>query len=525
MKKTYQLSLFFILMLTIGCSKDDESKPDSVIHAPSNLNAIIFNNSQINLSWTDNSTNETGFRIERKIGSNNYQIIKNTDANITNYIDQGLQLNTEYTYRVVAYNSVGASTPVYSSIVTITSQSVIPNVRTSTASNISTTSAVLGGEIISDGGTPVTSYGVVWSTSPNPTIALPTKANFINVQSPFAYFNKSLNDVTTYYCRAYATNLKGTSYGNEISFTTMPKSTVYTVGESSQLVAALWVGGTKSDFKDKLVEGSRPNSVYVSGTDVYVVGGGFTTVTQNSNYYFWKNGIPKRLYANGKMDNGLNSIIVSNTDVYIGGGSISNNSQGSSITVPTIWKNEIATILSNKQGNVNSVAVVGSDVYAAGRVAPTEFQSLVPTIWKNGAPIYLSDQQGSVLSIFVSGSDVYAVGSIRINQIEKAVLWKNGNLTTLYNNAVAKSIFISNSNVYVVINPNSSAPTTESILYKNGVLTPLNMTMTGNVFVSGTDVYISGRSSNGFPAVYKNGTVAELSTSAKGSANYLFVKP
>lgn len=512
-------------MLIIGCSKENETKPDSVIYAPSNLSTIIFNNSQINLSWTDNSTNETGFRIERKIGTNNYQAIKNTDANITNYNDQGLQLNTEYTYRVVAYNSVGASSPVYSSIVTITSQSVVPTIRTSIASNITTNSADLGGDIISDGGSPITSYGVVWSTSPSPTIALPTKVNFISVKSPFTYYNKSLNDVTTYYYRAYATNLKGTNYGNEVSFTTMPKSTVYTVGESSQLVAALWVGGTKSDFKDNLVEGSRPNSVYVSGTDVYVVGGGFTTVTQNSNYYFWKNGIPKRLYANGKMDNDLNSIVVSNTDVYIGGGSDSKNSQGSSITVPTIWKNEIATILSNNEGTVNSVSIVGSDVYAAGWVAPKEFQSLVPTIWKNGAPIYLSDQQGSVLSIFVNGSDVYAVGYIRINQIEKAVLWKNGNLTTLYNNAVAKSIFISNSNVYIVINSNSSAPTRESILYKNGVFTPLNITMTGNVFVSGMDVYISGISSNGFPAVSKNGTVSELSTSAKGSANYLFVKP
>ncbi len=525
MKKIYQLSLFFYLTLIFGCSKDNESKPDSVIYAPSNLNAIIFNNSQINLSWTDNSTNETGFRIERKIGTNNYQVIKNTDANITNYNDQDLQLNTEYTYRVIAYNSVGGSAPVYSSIVTITSQSVVPTVRTSIVSNISTTSADFGGEIISDGGAPITSYGVVWSTSPNPTIELPTKINFISVKTPFTYYNKSLNDVTTYYYRAYATNLKGTSYGNEFSFTTMPKSTVYTVGESSKLVAALWIGGTKSDFKDKLVEGSQPNSVYVSGTDVYVVGGGFTTVTYNNNNYYWKNGIPKRLYANGKIDNGLNSIVVSNTDVYIGGGSMSKNSQGSSITVPTIWKNEIATILSNNQGNVNSVAVVGSDVYTAGRVAPTEFQSLVPSIWKNGAPIYLSNQEGSVLSIFVNGSDVYAVGSIRINQIEKAVLWKNGNMTTLYNNAVAKSIFISNSNVYIVINTNSSAPTTESILYKNGVFTTLNISKAGNIFVSGMDVYISGVSSNGFPAVYKNGAISELYTSATGSANYLFVKP
>ncbi|MDQ7064155.1 MAG: S8 family serine peptidase [candidate division KSB1 bacterium] len=78
--------------------------------APSNLTATAVSTSQIDLSWTDNSNNEDGFKIERKDpGSTTFVEIAQVGANVTNYSDTGLNPNSTYTYRVRAFNADGNS--------------------------------------------------------------------------------------------------------------------------------------------------------------------------------------------------------------------------------------------------------------------------------------------------------------------------------------------------------------------------------------------------------------------------------
>jgi subtilisin family serine protease len=78
--------------------------------APSNLAAAATSSSQINLSWTDNSYNETGFKIERKIGATGtYSQVATVGANVTTYSDTGLNGSTTYYYRVRAYKTAGDS--------------------------------------------------------------------------------------------------------------------------------------------------------------------------------------------------------------------------------------------------------------------------------------------------------------------------------------------------------------------------------------------------------------------------------
>ncbi len=79
--------------------------------APSNLTATPVSGSQINLTWTDNSANETGFKIERCAGSGcaNFAQIATVGANTKSYSNTGLKRNTSYRYRVRAYNSSGNS--------------------------------------------------------------------------------------------------------------------------------------------------------------------------------------------------------------------------------------------------------------------------------------------------------------------------------------------------------------------------------------------------------------------------------
>jgi len=88
--------------------------------APSNLSATPVSRTQINLSWTDTSTNEDGFKIERCAGSTctNFVQTGTVGANVTSIANTGLTRNTTYRYRVRAYNAGGDSA--YSNIVTAT---------------------------------------------------------------------------------------------------------------------------------------------------------------------------------------------------------------------------------------------------------------------------------------------------------------------------------------------------------------------------------------------------------------------
>lgn len=82
----------------------------SVPPAPSDLSATATSSSKITLTWMDNSSNELGYKIERKVGaSGTFAEIANVGANETGYFDAGLSASTNYYYRVRAYNAAGNS--------------------------------------------------------------------------------------------------------------------------------------------------------------------------------------------------------------------------------------------------------------------------------------------------------------------------------------------------------------------------------------------------------------------------------
>jgi uncharacterized protein (TIGR02145 family) len=96
----------------------------------------------------------------------------------------------------------------------------LPSTTTTAVTNISSTSASGGGDISSDGGAAITSRGVCWSTSPNPTVALSTKTTDGMGAGIFTSSITGLTPGTTYYVRAYAINSVGSSYGAQQTFTT-----------------------------------------------------------------------------------------------------------------------------------------------------------------------------------------------------------------------------------------------------------------------------------------------------------------
>jgi len=79
-------------------------------NAPSSLSATAASSSQINLSWADNSSNETGFKIERATSSTGpWSQIATVGANVNSYQNTGLSASTTYYYHVHAYNTAGDS--------------------------------------------------------------------------------------------------------------------------------------------------------------------------------------------------------------------------------------------------------------------------------------------------------------------------------------------------------------------------------------------------------------------------------
>jgi len=77
-----------------------------------------------------------------------------------------------------------------------------------------------GGNVTADGGAPVIERGVCWSLTPSPTIA-DSRTFDGNGPGVFVSNISGLSMASTYYVRAYATNSAGTSYGNEVMFTTL----------------------------------------------------------------------------------------------------------------------------------------------------------------------------------------------------------------------------------------------------------------------------------------------------------------
>lgn len=95
-----------------------------------------------------------------------------------------------------------------------------PTVVTNEIVTITDTSAVCVSDVTCDGGSDVGSKGVCWSFSQNPTL----ENNHTNDGSGIGQFTSHVENLipnTTYYVRAFATNEEGTSYGNELTFTTL----------------------------------------------------------------------------------------------------------------------------------------------------------------------------------------------------------------------------------------------------------------------------------------------------------------
>lgn len=220
MKKSYSI-FTFILMLLVGCSPDPEKPTVTTIEVTNVTNS----SAEVVCDITDDG----GADVTTRGVCWSTQEIPTIEADNTISSGNGIgsynvvidRLTSSVTYYVRAYaiNSEGTS---YGETKVFTTKKTIdtPTIQTNLVYGITSTSAICGGNVISDGGTEVTSRGVCWSTAENPTFDSDFSAGCGSGIGKFETEINNLTPNTTYYLRAYAVNAEGTSYGVTVVFTT-----------------------------------------------------------------------------------------------------------------------------------------------------------------------------------------------------------------------------------------------------------------------------------------------------------------
>ncbi len=233
--------------------------------APTGLGASAFSSTQINLSWTDASTNETGFKVERSASASGpFTLLTTVGANVTTYNNTGLTASTPYYYRVCATNTAGDSAYATASATTLAPPVVIPATPTGLgASAFSSTQINLSW---TDASSNETGFKVERSASASGPFTLITTVG-ANVTT---YNNTGLTASTPYYYRVCATNTAGDSAYATASATTLAPPVVIPVAPtdlaasafSSSQINLTWKDNSSDEIGFKVERASSADGTY-----------------------------------------------------------------------------------------------------------------------------------------------------------------------------------------------------------------------------------------------------------------------
>jgi hypothetical protein len=520
MKKFIQtLFLFFIIT---ACDEVSEQLPPQGISTSSVTDVTPTTANSGGAITNEGSTAVTARGIVWDTSPNPTIALSTKTMEVSNnlqFISSLADLSPSTTYFVKAYaaNSVGITYGNEQSFTTLPAPAP-PQVSTTSVTNITPASANSGGLISSEGTTALTSKGIVWSTSPNPTIAIATKTIETTSELQFNSLLTGLNPATTYYVKAYATNSVGTAYGTEQVFTTLPApapSVYVAVQAQGGINSALYWKDNQSFNLSTNGRNAFAKSIYVNQNGVYVAGEQHSATSIYVAKY-WKDGVEVSL-SDGVKHAFASSIFVVNTKVYVAG-----SQETSQQRHAKYWVDGIETILTDgeKHAIATSIYVYNNDVYVAGYMnEPME----TARYWKNGVETILPTSTNSVRSraesIYVNGGDIYIAGYQQIslggpNAKYVATVWKNGVVTLLSdiaNNGYASGVTVKDNDVYVCGHETNVQGNLVAKYWKNGLAIGLSngatSEQTTSIFISDSkDVFVSGHSGGSVGAKYwKNG--------------------
>jgi fibronectin type 3 domain-containing protein len=176
-------------------------------NAPSNLQATPISSSQINLTWQDNSSDETGFKVERKTGSGSYSQIATVGAGVTSYSNTYVSAGTTYYYRVRAYKgTLNSDYCEEASAMTLPPPPTAPTLKSPASGS---TVPTLTPRLEWNGSSGATDYGLQVATTSSFTTLLVSQNGITDLYYDIA--PGTLNSNTYYYWRVNARNSYGTS--------------------------------------------------------------------------------------------------------------------------------------------------------------------------------------------------------------------------------------------------------------------------------------------------------------------------
>ncbi len=325
----------------------------------------------------------------------------------------GLAPGTTYYVRAYAKNTQGISYGEEKQFTTLVNK---PTVTTNSVTNITQNSATGGGNVTNDGGATVTERGICWSTSQNPTISSSHVANGTGTGS-FTCQMTGLTAGTKYYVRAYATNSAGTSYGNQVDFTTTANLPTVTTAQVSNITqtTALGGGNVTNDGGASVTERgicwstshnpTASGSHATSGTGTGSFTANMTGLTANTTYYV-------RAYAKNSQGTAYGEEKYFTTNSYI------------------MW-NFIGSIILTSAGQ-QGIATDGEYIYTCSwQGTPT-----------GGYSFYRYDMDGT----FIEGFNINGVSEIKDLTYDGEFFYGGNNASILFTIDLANKVLVNTIN-------------------------------------------------------------------------------
>jgi uncharacterized protein (TIGR02145 family) len=271
----------------------------------------------------------------------------------------GLTPGTNYHVRAYATNSFGTS---YGLQIYFSTNPSIPTLTTATISSITSITASGGGNISSYGDSPITSSGVCWSTSQNPTISDNKTLDGTGTGS-FTSSLTGLTPGTNYYVRAYASNSFGTAYGNQVSFLTDPALPTLTTSTIYSIISNTASGG---------------GNISSNGVSPVTARGVCWGTSQNPT-------ISDNKTSDGTGTGSFTSLITGltlNTKYYVRAYATNDAGTAYGNEIFFITRGETGTV-SDIDGNTYSTIAIGTQVWMAENLKTTKYANGIPIPYVN----------------------------------------------------------------------------------------------------------------------------------------------
>lgn len=285
---TYRIKSFNYLSQSAYSNEASATTLLSTLNAPTNLIAALnpSNIRFVKLTWEDNSTNESGFIVERKDGDvnspNPYAVVDSLGANSTSYIDSTVNELSIYTYRIRAYNQFTQSTYSNESTVFTPLLSIASPSNLVATPNPSDTSNVLLGW--SDNSSNELGFVIERKTGDMSSIAPFLLIDTVAANTT-AYEDTTVADSTTYTYRVYAFNNDTVSDYSNLAEVTTPVPVELTSFAASAIngqVLLEWETATELNNAGFNIQRSKGDGKF---TDIaFVKGKGTTTLKSNYRY-------------------------------------------------------------------------------------------------------------------------------------------------------------------------------------------------------------------------------------------------